>query len=78
LTFYKNTNLGFVYLLQDLKEPGCRTSWSWQDALILETKLGTMDWSMRVNTSILGMIIEDSWLAFDGCTRRVNDFSREK
>jgi hypothetical protein len=40
-----------------------------QDDLMLEKKLGTMDWSMRVNMSILGMIIVDTWLAFDGCTR---------
>jgi hypothetical protein len=41
-----------------------------QDDLVLEKKLGTMDWRTQVNMSILlGMIIADTWLAFDGCTR---------
>ena len=38
-----------------------------QDDLMLEQKLGTADWSMRVNCSILGMIIVDSWLVYKGC-----------
>ena len=37
------------------------------DDLILEKKLGTADWSMRVNCSILGMVIVDSWLVYKGC-----------
>ena len=38
-----------------------------QDDLQLERNLRTMDWSMRVNCSVLGMCIVDSWLAFSGC-----------
>jgi hypothetical protein len=39
-----------------------------QDDLMLERKLGTMDWSMRVNTSLLGMCIVDAWYAYSQCT----------
>jgi hypothetical protein len=35
---------------------------------MLERKLGTMDWSMRVNTSLLGMCIVDAWYAYSQCT----------
>jgi hypothetical protein len=28
--------------------------------------------------SILGMVIVDSWLTFDGCMKRMEDFGREK
>jgi hypothetical protein len=38
-----------------------------QDNLSREKKLGTMDWSMRVNMTVLGMVIVDSWLAWKGC-----------
>jgi hypothetical protein len=38
-----------------------------QDDLHLERKLGTHDWSMRANTSILAMCIVDSWLVYKGC-----------
>jgi Transposase IS4 len=38
-----------------------------QDDLSPEKKLGTMDWSMRVNMTVLGMVIVDSWLAWNGC-----------
>ena len=34
--------------------------------LRLETTYGTHDWSMRLNLSILGMIIVDSWLVYAG------------
>jgi hypothetical protein len=37
-----------------------------QDNLQLERKLGTHDWSLRVNFSILGMHIVDTWLAWKG------------
>jgi hypothetical protein len=40
-----------------------------QDDLMLERKLGTMDWSMRVNTSLLGMCIVDAWYAYSQCTK---------
>jgi hypothetical protein len=40
-----------------------------QDNLMLECKLGTMDWSMRVNTSLLGMCIVDAWYAYSQCTK---------
>jgi hypothetical protein len=39
-----------------------------QDDLMLERKLGTMDWSLRVNLSLLGMCIVDSWLIYSKCT----------
>jgi hypothetical protein len=48
-----------------------------QDDLMLERKLGTLDWSMRVNTSLLGMCIVDSWYAYSQCTatqERQKDF----
>ena len=38
-----------------------------QADLCLEKKIGTLDWSMRVNMSILGMCIVDSWLAYKTC-----------
>jgi hypothetical protein len=38
------------------------------DDLQLEKKLGTLDWSMRVNTSLLGMCIVDTWYAYSQCT----------
>ena len=37
-----------------------------QDNLQLERKLGTKSWDTRVNFSILGMIVVDSWLAWKG------------
>ena len=40
-----------------------------QDTLQLERKLGTLDWSMRVNMSLLAIIIVDSWLLFKQCTK---------
>jgi hypothetical protein len=39
-----------------------------QDDLMLERKLGTMDWSLRVNLSIFGMCVVDSWLMYSKCT----------
>jgi hypothetical protein len=39
-----------------------------QDDLQLERKLGTIDWSMRVNTTLLGMCIVDAWYAYSQCT----------
>jgi hypothetical protein len=44
-----------------------------QDTLKLERKVETKDWSTRVNCSILGMCIVDSWLVFNGATRTSND-----
>ncbi len=40
-----------------------------KDGLMLERKLGTMDWLMRVNTSLLGMCIVDAWYAYSQCTK---------
>lgn len=40
-----------------------------QDDLRLEKKLGTRDWSKRVNLSIMGMITVDAYLAYIGCTQ---------
>lgn len=37
-----------------------------QDDLRLERKLGTHDWSMRVNISLLGICIVDAWLLHHG------------
>jgi hypothetical protein len=36
-----------------------------QDTLCIERKLVTHNWSQRVNLSILGIIIVDTWLAWD-------------
>ena len=42
-----------------------------QDDLTLEKKIETMDWSFRVNTSLLGICIVDSWLLYKGgCGKR--------
>ena len=38
-----------------------------QDDLMLERKLGTHDWSKRLNSSLLAMCIVDAWLAYHGC-----------
>ena len=37
-----------------------------QDDLNLEKKVGTKDWSFRVNCSLLSMVIVDSWLLYSG------------
>ena len=37
-----------------------------QDDLNLEKKLEAKDWSFRVNTSLLGICVVDSWLLYDG------------
>ena len=37
-----------------------------QDDLILEHKLGTQDWSQRVNLSLLGVCIVDDWMLPSG------------
>jgi hypothetical protein len=39
-----------------------------QDDLMLERKLGTMDWSLRVNLSLFGMCMVDAWLMYSKCT----------
>ena len=38
-----------------------------QDDLQLERKLGTKDWSSRVNLTLFGMMVVDAWLLFNGC-----------
>lgn len=38
-----------------------------QSTLNLEKKLQTKDWSRRVNMSIFGIIVVDSWLMYNGC-----------
>ena len=40
-----------------------------QDDLNLEKKLGTHDWSKRVNMSIFGMLVVDAYLMYRGCTQ---------
>lgn len=37
-----------------------------QDDLRLEHKLGTHDWSLRVNLTLLGMCLVDAWLLYSG------------
>jgi hypothetical protein len=37
-----------------------------QDELMLERKYQTQDWSVRINHSLLGMVIADSWLLYAG------------
>jgi hypothetical protein len=39
-----------------------------QATLMLENKLPTQEWSRRVNMSLFGMLVVDSWLAFSACT----------
>ncbi len=39
-----------------------------QDDLMLERKLGTRDWSLRVNRSVFGMCVVDAWLMYSKCT----------
>jgi hypothetical protein len=36
---------------------------------MLECKLRTMDWSMRVNTSLLGMCMVDAWYVYSQCIK---------
>jgi len=38
-----------------------------QDTLGIENKLVTQSWSMRVNLTILSMIVVDTWLAYSQC-----------
>ena len=40
-----------------------------QDTLNLEKKLKTHSWHMRVNLSILAMVIVDTWLVYSKCTK---------
>ena len=44
-----------------------------QDFLQLERKLEINDWSMRVNLSILGMIVVDTYLVYTQCTLEKNE-----
>ena len=44
-----------------------------QDFLQLEQKLETNDWSMRVNLSIFGMIVVDTYLVYSQCTMVENE-----
>jgi Transposase IS4 len=39
-----------------------------QDTLNLEKKLETKQWQRRVNMSIFGMVVVDSWMIYKGCT----------
>jgi hypothetical protein len=39
-----------------------------QDSLNLEKKIKVKQWDQRVNMSIFGMIVVDSWLLYKGCT----------
>ena len=35
---------------------------------MLEKKLGTKDWAMRINMSLVAICIVDTWLAYKVCT----------
>lgn len=48
-----------------------------QDDLSIEKKLGTLDWSMRVNLSLLGMCIVDAWYAWNLCTGNTTEKQKE-
>jgi Transposase IS4 len=39
-----------------------------QDTLNLEKKMETKEWHRRVNMSIFGMVVVDSWMLYKGCT----------
>ena len=39
-----------------------------QDDLMLERKLGMMDWSKRVNMPLFGIFVVDAWLVYSKCT----------
>lgn len=49
-----------------------------QDTLVIERKVGTLDWSMRVNLSIFGMLVVDTWLAYSQCTGRNGGTGKDK
>ena len=42
----------------------------WQDDLMMERKLRTMDWDVQVNQTLLGMCMVDSYLLAQGCWDR--------
>ena len=37
-----------------------------KDDLMFEGKLRTLDWSVRVNKSVLGIVMEDAWRLYEG------------
>ena len=39
-----------------------------QSSLMMERKLGTKDWAMRINMSLVAICIVDAWLAYKQCT----------
>jgi hypothetical protein len=49
-----------------------------QEDLMLERKLDTSSWSMRLNMSILGIVIFDSWMAWRGCKGSANGIQQRK
>jgi len=49
-----------------------------QDDVRLDHKLFTNDWSMRVNMSLLGMCIADSWLLYSGARGDVGGLSQHE
>ena len=40
-----------------------------QDTLMIEKKIETNDWDLRVNLSIFAMIVVDTWLLYSQCTK---------
>jgi hypothetical protein len=49
-----------------------------QDELMLERNLGTSSWTMRLNMSTLGIVIEDLWLAWRGCKGSANGIQQRE
>jgi hypothetical protein len=49
-----------------------------QDDLMLERKFVTMDWSVRVGHSLLGMIIVDSWLLYVGARGKLRSMNQRE
>lgn len=49
-----------------------------QDDLMLERKLGTKRWDFRLNCSILGIIIVDSWLMYCGVNGAGKELNQRK
>jgi hypothetical protein len=45
---------------------------------MLERNLGTSSWSMSLNTSILGIVIVDSWLTWRGCKCSANGIQQRE
>ena len=49
-----------------------------QDDLNIEKKLQTKSWAFRVNSTLLSMIVVDSWLVYDGCLGTVTHLAQKE